>query len=528
MKENLKRDPDAILAKIKEEAHGKLTVFIGAAAGVGKTYAMLEAAHERVAEGVDLIVGWIETHGRKETEALLNGLPVIRPLAIEYRGKFFDEMDLDDILHRRPGLVLVDELAHTNIPGSRHPRRYLDVEELLNNGISVYTTLNIQHIESLNDVVAQITGVRVRETVPDNFLERADQIQLVDIPAEELIRRLEEGKVYVPEMAAQALRKFFRPGNINALRELALRQTAHRIDRQIEDYRHLHGIANPWPAGERVLACVSSSPFGVHVLRGARRMADSLKAELIAAYVETPRYLPKDQYSKESLTRNIQLAEDLGAEIITLSGTNVAEEVLELARNRNVSQIVLGKPLRSRWIERIQGSVVEDIIRGSAGMSVHVIPGEKETKESTITTRNPRKKVNISSYFWVVIQVVIITVIGYFGKDTLGLPNIGMLYLLPVLLASARMGLGPSIAAAILGVLAYDFFLIPPILFLTVADIRYLITFAVFLLVAITTGTMANRLRYRIRESRIRETRTRALYDLAREIAAVTDVEQLS
>jgi len=266
-------DPDALLASLDEEGRGKLTVFLGAAAGVGKTYAMLETARERLAEGVDVVAGWVETHGRTETEAVLKVLPVISPRRLNYRGKEFDEMDLDALLARRPELALVDELAHTNISGSRHTRRYQDVEELLAAGINVYTTLNIQHIETLNDIVAQITGVTVRETVPDRILENASQIQLVDIPPEELIQRLKEGKVYVPGQAEEALRKFFRPGNINALRELALRFTAKRVDRQVETYMRVHGIPGPWPTGERVLVCISASPFSAQLIRTARRMA---------------------------------------------------------------------------------------------------------------------------------------------------------------------------------------------------------------------------------------------------------------
>ncbi|MGE5403723.1 MAG: ATP-binding protein [Candidatus Saccharibacteria bacterium] len=528
MNESSKRDPEAILAKIKQDDRGKLTVFLGAAAGVGKTYAMLLAAHERLAEGVDVAIGWVEAHGRQETETLVQGIPSIKPRKIDYRYKSFEEMDLDAIIEKHPQVVLVDELAHTNIPGSRHPRRYTDVEELLDAGINVYTTLNIQHLESLNDIVAQITGVRVRETIPDQFLENADQIHLIDIPAEELIQRLEEGKVYASDMAAQALRKFFRPGNINALREMALRQAAHSVNQKLEVYRREHDIDDIWPAGEKVLACISSSPFGVHVLRRARRMAANLNAALLVVYVETPRYIPRNQKACESLERNLQLAEKLGAEIISLTGANIAEEVLSIAKQRNVTQIVLGKPLRPRWMEILQGSVVEDVIRGSAGMSVHIIPGEKSPKEQGIKMEPQQEKVILTQYLVVLLQVALITVIGKVFGDNLGLTNIAMLYLLPVLYASSQLGLGPSLTASLAGVLAFDVLFVPPYLRLTVHDARYLITFVVFMVVAITTGTMAQRLRYRIEESSTREKRTRALYNLAKEMAAITDIELLS
>jgi len=520
-------NPDQLLDQIQKDAQGKLTVFLGAAAGVGKTYAMLEAAHERLAEGLDLMVGWIETHGRKETDALLEGLPIIPSRRAIYRDKTFEEMDLDAILNRHPQLVLVDELAHTTIPGSRHPRRYQDVEELLGAGISVYTTLNIQHLESLNDILAQITGVLVRETVPDQILDRADQIQLVDIPPEELIQRLKEGKVYVPQLVGNALHNFFRPGNINALRELALRQTAQRVDQQLEDYRHQHGIDTPWPAGERVLACISGSPFGTRVLRVARRMASNLKAEMLVTYVETPSNSPKTPKTRNNLSVNLRLAEEMGAKLIVLNGGNVAEEILDLAHKHNVTQIVLGKPLRSRWKEFLEGSVVDNIIRGSKGVSVHVIPGTPETNAQSISTPISGQEIKMLPYLKVFIQILLITALGKVAGNAIDLTNLAMLYLLPVLFAAARLGLAPSVFAALSGVLAFDFFFVPPVFRLTVYDLRYLLTFGVFLLVATLTGTMANRLRFQAEEARKREVRTRALYNLSRELAAVTDLDEL-
>jgi len=527
MERERRPNPDELLGQIQKDSQGKLTVFLGAAAGVGKTYAMLEAAHERLAEGLDLVVGWAETHGRRETEALLEGLPVIPSRHVIYRDKTFEEMDLDAILDRHPQLVLVDELAHTTVPGSRHPRRYQDVEELLGAGISVYTTLNIQHLESLNDILAQITGVRVRETVPDQILDRADQIQLVDIPPEELIQRLKEGKVYVPQLAGKALNSFFRPGNINALRELALRQTVRRGDQHLEDYRHRHGIDTPWPAGERVLACISGSPFGTRVLRVARRMASNLKAEMLATYVETSGSSPKTSKSRDNLAVNLRLAEELGAKVIVLNGGNVAEEILELARKHNVTQIVLGMPLRSRWKEFLEGSVVDRIVRGSKGVSVHVIPGTPEPEVQAIPAPSTGIEIDMVAYLKVFLQVLSITVLGKIAGNTIDLTNLAILYLLPVLFAAARLGLAPSIFAALAGVLSFDFFFVPPIFRLTVYDLRYLLSFGVFLLVATITGTMANKLRFQAEEARKRETRTRALYNLSRELAAVTELDEL-
>ncbi len=527
MEREKRRNPDELLVQIQKEAQGKLTLFLGAVAGVGKTYAMLEAAHERQSEGIDLVIGWVETHGRKETGALLEGLPGIPSRKVIYRDKTFEEMDLDAILNRHPQLVLVDELAHTTVPGSRHPRRYQDVEELLGAGIDVYTTLNIQHLESLNDIVAQITGVRVRETVPDQIIERADQIQLVDIPPEELIQRLKDGKVYLPQLAGNALNNFFRPGNINALRELALRQTAQRVDQQLDDYRSKHGIDTPWPAGERVLACISGSPFGTKVLRVAKRMASNLKAEMLVTYVETPGNSPKTAKSRNNLSVNLRLAEELRAKLIVLNGENVAKEILELARKHNVTQIVLGMPLRSRWKEFLEGSVVDKIIRGSKGVSVHVIPGTSEPEAHSIPIPSSGKEIDMLSYLKVFVQVLLITALGKVAGNAIDLTNLAMLYLLPVLFAAARLGLAPSIFAALTGVLAFDFFFVPPVFRLTVYDLRYLLSFGVFLLVATITGTMANRLRFQAEESRKRETRTRALYNLSRELAAVTELDEL-
>lgn len=527
MERDKRPDPDKLLDQIRREVRGKLTVFLGAAAGVGKTYAMLEAAHERLSEGTDLMVGWVETHGRRETEALLEGLPIIAPRSTIYRDRTFEEMDLDAILDRHPQLVLVDELAHTNVPGSRHTRRYQDVEEMLGAGINVYTTLNIQHLESLNDVLAQITGVRVKETVPDQIMERADQVQLVDVPPEELIQRLKEGKIYTPELAGKALNSFFRPGNINALRELALRQTAQRVDQQMDEYRQGHGIVTPWPAGERVLACISASPFGSRVLRVARRMASNLKAEMLVAYVENPSNAPRTPKAKSNLALNLRLAEELGAKVIVLNGGNVAEEILKVASQYNVAQIILGKPLRSRWKELREGSVVDQIIRGSKGVSVHVIPGTLESQEQPAPIPSVEKEINLLAYLKVFIMVASISLLGKIAGNAIDLTNLAMLYLLPVLYAAARLGMAPSIFAALSGVLAFDIFFVPPIYRLTVFDLRYLLTFGVFLLVATITATMATRLRFQAEEASKREIKTRSLYSLSRELTAVTELDEL-
>jgi two-component system sensor histidine kinase KdpD len=530
MSSERRADPDALWESNEKDAQGKLTVFLGAAAGVGKTYAMLEAAREALTEGVDVVAGWVETHGRPETEALLQGIPTVPTRLMEFKGQGFKEMDLDAILARKPELVLVDELAHTNIPGSRHIRRYQDVKELLAAGIDVYTTVNIQHLETLNDVVTKITGVTVRETVPDRILEQMAQIQLVDIRPEELIQRLKDGKVYVPDQADEAMRGFFSSGNINALRELALRYTARRVDRQVESYMRAHGIDGPWPTGERVMVCISSSPFAAQLIRIARRMAEGLQAEWLAVYVDTPRRFPVREEDKDRLAKNLRLAEELGAETLNVTGNDVAEELLDLARKRNVSQIIIGKPLSSRVWEYMHGSVVDKVLRLSEGVSVHVIPGNPKLIKKFQAGQNPVRRpvwkpALVLPYFASILIMIVLTLLAVPLKDTLGLVNIAMLYLLPVLLSAVWWGTMPSIATAIMAVISFDLFVVPPTLNFTAADLRYVITFVIFVLVALFTSHLSTRLRLQVDNSRRREARVSALYSLSRDIAAVADLE---
>ncbi|HBP64792.1 MAG TPA: sensor histidine kinase KdpD, partial [Desulfosporosinus sp.] len=530
MEKEKRLDADELLASLEKEGLGKLTIFLGAAAGVGKTYAMLEAAREKLPEGIDVVVGLVETHGRAETEAMLKGLLVIPTISQDYKGKTFREMDLDGILVRCPQIVLVDELAHTNVIGSRHKKRYMDVQELLAAGIDVYTTLNIQHVETLNDIVAQITGVTVRETVPDKILETASQIKLIDIPPEELIQRLKDGKVYVAGQATEALKKFFRPGNISALRELALRYTAQRVDCQLESYMRVHGIAGPWPTGEKVLVCISSSPFSAKLVRVAKRMATSQNAEWIAVHVEPLlHHLSKNEADRDSLAKNIRLAETLGAEIMSLTGDDIAEEILEIANKRNVSQIIIGKPERTHLWNNLHGTVVDRVIRHSQGISIHVIPGhQKEATESKITAERVTGKsadpirwrsLTVMPYIVSILLMLLLTLTLTPMSSFLGIVNISMLFLLPVLLSAARWGRFPAVITAIMGVITFDFFFVLPFFSFTVSDMRYLITFAIFILVAFITGTLSDRLKRQINYSRQRESRVSALFALSRDIA---------
>src|SRR5246127_5988549 len=373
--------PDALLAQAQREegATGKLKIFVGAAPGVGKTYKMLEEARAKRKDGVDVVVGVVETHGRAETEALLAGLEVIPRRRVEYRGRTLEEMDLDAVVARRPQLVLVDELAHTNAPGSRHPKRYLDVEELLAHRIDVYTTVNIQHVESLNDVVAQITRVRIRETVPDSIFDRADAIELVDLTPDDLIQRLKEGKVYVPQQAERALAHYFSPGNLTALRELALRCTAERVDEQLLTHMQAHAIPGPWAAGERILVCVSEDPRAAGLVRYAKRLADRLHAPFTALCVETRRSLRWSEVERDRVADTMRLAEALGGEAVTVPGgdRSIADDVIGYSHAHNVTQIIIGKSTRSRWFEILHGSVVHDLVRRSGNISVHVIAGDQ-------------------------------------------------------------------------------------------------------------------------------------------------------
>ncbi len=370
--------PDALLATAQQGTRGRLKIFLGAAPGVGKTYEMLSAAQARHQEGVDVVVGVVETHGRRETEALLEGLEIMPRREVEYRGRMLHEMDLDTLLARRPQLALVDELAHTNAPGSRHPKRYMDVEELLAAGIDVYTTLNVQHIESLNDVVARITRIRVRETVPDSIVDKADDIELIDLTPEDLIQRLQDGKVYVPHQAERAIRHYFSPGNLTALRELALRRTAQRVDDQMVRYMQAHAIPGPWAAGERILVCIGNDASGTEVVRHAKRLADSLKAPWTAVHVETGRDLNLNDTKRDQIAEAMRLAQRLGAETVTLPGQDVADTIAEYAAPTTSRTSSSRNRHGPGGANCCYGSLAQQLIRKSGGAGVHVLGSNRE------------------------------------------------------------------------------------------------------------------------------------------------------
>src|SRR5215470_13965257 len=400
--------PEALLeaARQEERRSGRLKIFVGAAPGVGKTYEMLQQARARKQDGYDIIVGVVETHGRKETQALLDSLEIVPRRRLEYRGQPLEEMDLDAIIARRPQIVLVDELAHTNAPGSRHPKRYLDVEELLSHGFDVYTTVNVQHIESLNDVVAQITGVRVRETVPDTVFDRAHAVELVDLTPDDLIQRLKEGKVYVPKQAERALEHFFSPANLTALRELALRRTAERVDEQLLSEMRARAIQGPWPAGERIVVCISEDPRCAGLVRYAKRLADRLHGPWTALYIEGRRAVELSEEERDRVADTLRLAEALGGEPVTLPAGNrsIADDVIGYAHAHNVTQIIIGKSSRPRWFEMLHGSVVHDLVRRSGNISVHVIAGDQlpgqPLPKKTLRTAEETKPFELGPYLF--------------------------------------------------------------------------------------------------------------------------------
>jgi len=523
-------DPDALLDRVKdEEAHarsGRLKVFLGAAAGVGKTYAMLQAAHERRAEGLDVLVGWVDTHGRVETEALLRGLTVLPRRQVSYHNTTLQEFDLDAVLARRPALALVDELAHTNAPGSRHPKRWQDVLELLDAGINVYTAVNIQHLESLNDMVAKITGVQVRETVPDSVLEQADEIELIDLPPDELLQRLKDGKVYVPEQAKEAIQSFFRKGNLIALRELALRRTADRVDAQMRHYMRDHAIPTTWPVAERLMACISPSPHSVGVVRAAKRFADTLRAEWIVAYVETPAHARRSEADRARVSEMLRLAEQLGAETVTLSGQRVSEEILTYARERNVSKIVLGKPVQPLWRRFLFGSIADALVRGSAETDIYIISEEAPPHLPYVASPRP-SRTDWPGYARAALVVALCTVVAWGMLPYFELSNIIMLYLLGVVGVAATCGRGPSILASVTSVAAFDFFFVPPYLTFAVSDTQYFVTFAVMLVVALVISDLTIRIRWLAESARHRERRTAALYSMSRELASVRGLDNI-
>jgi two-component system sensor histidine kinase KdpD len=527
--------PEALLeaARREENRAGQLKIFVGAAPGVGKTYEMLQQARARAKDGYDVVAGVVETHGRKETEALLEGLEVMPRRQLDYRGQALDEMDLDAIEARRPQIVLVDELAHTNAVGSRHPKRYLDVEELLNRGIDVYTTVNIQHIESLNDVVAQITHVRVRETVPDTIFDRADAVELVDLTPSDLIQRLKDGKVYVPKQAERALEHFFSPTNLTALRELALRRTAERVDDQLRSELQARALEGPWAAGERILVCVSEAPLAAGLVRYAKRLSDRLHAPFTALAIETGRSLQLAEEERDRIADTLRLAESLGGEAITIPGGDrrIADDVIGYAQANNITQIVIGKSTRSRWFEILHGSVVHDLVRRSADLSVHVISGADVSGEAvpkkTVKAAAVTVAVDPRPYAVAALAVAVATGVGELIWTPFGIENVDLVFLTSIVLIAVRYGLLPSLAATVAASLSYNFFFMEPLYTFTIADPRNVAAFIFFTLIAIFVSNVAARMRTQAVAAASRSRTTESLYAFSRKLAGVATLDDL-
>jgi len=524
-------DPEDLLRRVQDEElrarRGRLKIFLGAAPGVGKTFTMLEAARAKRAEGLDVVVGVAETHGRSETAALLEGLERIPKRPVEYRETRLEEFDLDAAIARHPALLLVDELAHTNVPGSRHAKRWQDVEELLARGINVYTTLNVQHLESLNDVVAGITGVQVRETIPDVVLERADEVELVDVTADALQQRLREGKVYVPDAAERAIDRFFRKGNLIALRELALRRTAERVDAQMRGYMAERGIRETWAAAERLLVCIGPSPVAARLVRATARMATRLHADWVALHVETLGNQRLSATAREELVRALELAAQLGGRPVTVSGSSVADEILAYARTHNVNRIVVGKPERGGWRDRLRGSLLDALVRRSGAIEVLAITGEEggEPARPVLPQRAPW-----GEYAAAASVALVPTAIGLIlraAEAELSTTDAAMLYLLGVVVAASRYRQGPAALTSVLSIALFDFAFVPPYYTFSFGDARYGLTFAVMLVVALMMSRLTARVRNQAEASRERERHTATLYALSRDLASARTSDEL-
>jgi len=510
-----------LLESAQRETRGHLKIFLGAAPGVGKTYEMLMSGRAQRADGVDVVIGVVETHGRAETEALVEGFEIVPRRTVPYRGHVLDEMDIDAILARKPALVLVDELAHTNAPGSRHPKRYLDVEELLANGIDVYSTLNIQHVESLNDVVAQITRIRVRETVPDSIIDRADDIEIIDITPGDLIKRLNEGKVYLPKTAKRATQNYFSPSNLTALRELALRRTAQRVDDQLVTHMQAHAIAGPWSAGERVLVCINERPGAMALVRYGRRQADRFRAPWAAVHVETSKDARLSEQDKDKIASALRLAEQLGAEAVTLPGENVAQEILTYASTNNYTHVIVGMPTSPRWREIFAGSVSHDLIRAKTDVSVHVIsPGNgEETRSPATVSARPKRRVDFGNYLWSSLYVAMALGIGTALSRFLDVRNIALVFLMAVLASAMGGGLWPALFASVLGALVFNFFFLEPRYTLDIGDPESVVAFAFFLGVAVVASNLAGRVQRQAVTARQRAKTTEGLYLFSKKLA---------
>lgn len=519
-------NPDILVAQLRRESserkRGQLKIYFGYAPGVGKTFAMLENAHRSIAAGKDIVLGYLEPHARPATMQQAVGLESLPVVEVQYRGVPLREFDVDAALARRPEIVLVDELAHSNAEGSRHSKRWQDVEELLEAGIDVWTTMNVQHIESLNDIVSQFTGIAVRETVPDRVFDSADEVELVDLPPDDLTDRLGQGQVYVPEQAQRAIEGFFKRSNLSALRELSLRQTANRVHTEVESARLIKGTHAQLTTVDRLLVCVGPSPTTARVIRKAKRMAAAIDAKWMAVSVDLPGRKATD-HAAQQIAQHFQLAERLGAETLTLAGNTVAETILEYARKRNITQILIGKSSEPKWKRLLKRTVVDNLLDSSGGIDVYVIQGDGKSELANISSNAPRS-VDWLGHGMALLAAAVSTLLSYL----LGLIRVAdveanrvMLFLAGVAFVAFLRGAGPAITASVLAVLAFDFFFVPPILTFAIADAQYGVTFAVMLAIGLLVSTLASRLRVQIENSRNRERRGNSLYELGKELSSL-------
>lgn len=526
---NSRPSPDALLENAERETRGRLKIFLGAAPGVGKTYEMLMSGRARLADGVDVMIGVVETHGRRETEALTEGFEIIPRKVIDYHGHSLDEMDLDGILARRPALVLVDELAHTNAAGSRHPKRFMDVQEILGHGIDVYTTLNIQHVESLNDVVAQITRIRVRETVPDSIIDRADDVEIIDITPDDLIKRLHDGKVYLPRTARRAIENYFSRGNLTALRELALRRTAQRVDEQLLNHMQSHAIAGPWAAGDRVLLCLDHGANGPALVRYARRQADRLRAPWTALHLDTPRSLQLSEADKDRLADSMRLAQQLGGETVTLPALDLTREIIAYANANNFTHVIIGRPRRSWWRRLLQRSLTHELIDHAGDISVHVISGDRkdeETRQSVKPAVGP-PRLRFLPYLKSLGFVGLAIVAGVVLDQALDVRNLALVFLMAVLAAAVRGGLGPALFASLLGAFSFNFFFLEPRYTLTVRDAESLVALLFYLGVALVASNLTAAVQRQAAAARARARTTEDLYLFSKKLAGTGTMDDV-
>jgi two-component system sensor histidine kinase KdpD len=521
-------DPDALLRAAAREGKGRLKVFLGAAPGVGKTFEMLTDGAARRIAGIDVVVGVVETHGRRETKAKVHGFEIIPRKPIEYQGHVLEEMDIDAILARKPGLVLVDELAHTNAPGSRHDKRYQDVEELLAAGIDVYSTLNIQHLESLNDLVASFTKVRVRETLPDRVIEDAE-LEIVDIPPDELIERLREGKVYVPQEATRALGHFFSKSNLSALRELALRRAAQAVDAQMLDYMRANAVAGTWAVNDRLVVAISEQPGGPELVRAAKRLADALRAPWTAVHIETPRTNAFSDIENTQLAETMHLAAQLGAHVATIPAQGVPEGLKQFAADARATQLIVGKSLRSRWFELLHGSIVDRLVRETPSLAVHVVPMEQtEQQHGQLASSGSARWGTPSGYGVSLALTAAVTLFGMVIFERGNITNIGLLFLLPVMVAATRYGMRTGIVTSLVSSLAYNFFFIPPTHTFTIEDPQNIITVLVLLGVAIVGSQLASRVRDQALLAQASSTQNSSLAGFARQLTGISSLDELA